>query len=216
MIRKLHASAIATAIALCPILCRAQDLTAPATSTAPPAAVTEQVAQAKAKQDAIKEGNRAFAGLELGVGLSFTVDIGKRDRIGNATLVNGVIRVDDENNDRARVMLESHYFLTPGVGGNNPDDPTVKPARWGIGPFVAIQPGSDEVIEAIGMGLMIGLRRGDSGQSFNLGFGYVVDPNTRVLGDDLRPNAPLPPGETEIRYKDTAQNGYLILTSFSF
>ena len=211
MIDRLTAITAAIAIAVCPATSHAQDGGPPN-----PAAIANEAAEFEAKQEAIKAGNRAFAGLELGVGLSFTIDRGERDRIGNAVLVNGLVRVDDQNNNRARVMLESHYFLTPGVGGNNPDDPTVRPARWGIGPFVAIQPGSDEVIEAIGMGVMIGLRRGDSGQSFNLGFGYVVDPNTRVLGDGLTADAPLPPGETEIRYKETAQSGILILSSFSF
>ena len=211
MINRLKGVAAAIVIAVCPATSHAQDSAPPDT-----AAVADEATKFKIEQQAIEAGNKAFAGLELGVGLSFTIDRGERDRIGNAVLVNGLVRVDDQNNNRARVMLESHYFFTPGVGGNNRDDPTVKPARWGIGPFVAIQPGSDEVIEAIGMGVMIGLRRGDSGQSFNLGFGYVVDPNTRVLGDGLTADAPLPPGETDIRYKETAQSGILILSSFSF
>jgi hypothetical protein len=209
MIDRLKMLGAAIAVALLPGTAHAQD-------NAPPAPAALQEPTATERQKAIKEGNRAFAGLELGVGLSFTIDRGRRDRIGSAMLVNDVVRVDDQNNNRARVMLESHYFFTPGVGGNNPDDPTETPARWGFGPFVAIQPGSEEVIEAIGMGVMIGLRRGDTGQSFNLGIGYVVDPNTRVLGDGLEANVPLPPGETDIRYKETAQSGVLILTSFSF
>jgi len=215
MIDKLNAIGAAIAIAVCPNVSHAQDMGPPAAAPSP-AATADQVTEAKARQDAIKAGNSAFAGVELGVGLSFTIDRGRRDRIGNATLVKNVVRVEDQNNNRARVMLESHYFFTPGVGGNDPDDPTVRAARWGVGPFVAIQPGSEEVIEAIGMGIMIGLRRGNSGESFNLGVGYVVDPNTRVLGDGLEANQPLPPGETEIRYKDTAQSGILILSSFSF
>lgn len=207
----LHLIATAMAVLLCPSISHAQGMAAP-----DPAAIAEQDAQAKAENQKIADGNRAFAGLELGIGLSFTIDRGTRDRIGSATLVNGVVRVDDQNNNRARVMLESHYFLTPGVGSDEAENPMGKVARWGIGPFVAIQPGSDEVIEAIGMGVMVGLRRGRTGQSFNLGFGYVVDPNTRVLGDGLAPNQPLPSGETDIRYKETAQSGFLILSSFSF
>ena len=173
-------------------------------------------ADAAAKQAAADASNSKFAGLDFGVGLSFTRDDGTRDRIASASLVNGIVRVDDENNDRARVMLESHYFFTPkanfGLFGDNSGDIR----HVGVGPFVALQPGTDEIIEAIGMGLMVGFRRGDSGQSFNLGFGYVIDPNTRVLGDGLKADQPLPAGETEIRYKDASQGGFLILSSFSF
>lgn len=173
-------------------------------------------ADAATKEAAADASNSKFAGLDFGVGLSFTRDDGKRDRIASASLVNGIVRVDDENNDRARVMLESHYFFTPkanfGLFGDNSGD--IK--HVGVGPFVALQPGTDEIIEAIGMGLMVGFRRGDSGQSFNLGFGYVIDPNTRVLGDGLKGDQPLPAGETEIRFKDASQGGFLILSSFSF
>ena len=173
-------------------------------------------ADTAAKQAAADASNSKFAGLDFGVGLSFTRDDGTRDRIASASLVNGIVRVEDENNDRARVMLESHYFFTPkaklGRFRVNSDD--IK--QFGVGPFVALQPGTDEIIEAIGMGLMVGFRRGDSGQSFNLGLGYVIDPNTRVLGDGLKADQPLPAGETEIRYKDASQGGFLILSSFSF
>ena len=165
---------------------------------------------------AVAASNRQFAGLDFGIGLTFTIDIGNRDRIGAASLVDGLVRIDDDNNDRARVMLESHYFFTPGASTQVSATEPARLARWGIGPFVALQPGTDEVIEAIGMGIMIGFRRGTTGQSFNIGFGGVVDPNTRVLGDGIRKNQPLPGNEAEIRYKDVAQTGYLILTSFSF
>ena len=194
-----------------------QPTPAPAPAPAPAAAAVADAAAVKAKQDAATEaGNRSFAGLEFGVGLSFTIDIGKRDRIGNASIVNGLVRVGDENNDRARVMLESHYLFTPDIDLGFFGDNSGAIKKWGIGPFIALQPGTDEVIEAIGMGVMIGFRRAESGQSFNLGFGYAVDPNTQVLGDDIRANAPLPVGETEIRYKNVAQTLLLILSSFSF
>nr|GFD60909.1 hypothetical protein [Tanacetum cinerariifolium] len=75
----------------------------------------------------------------------------------------------------------------------------------------------DDVIEAIGMGLMIGFRRDEtSTQSFNFGIGLVVDPNTRVLGDGILANRALPIGETEVRYKEELQKGILFLSSFSF
>lgn len=159
-----------------------------------------------------------FGGLEFGVGLSFTADVGTSDRVSDAELVNGIVRVKDENNGIARIMLESHYLFTP----NRTSLFGVPAGRWGHGPFVAIQPGTDDIIQAIGAGWMIGFRRPapatgeDTGQSFNIGFGVVVDPNTRILGDGIVANQPLPAGETAIRYTEEMQIGALLLFSFSF
>jgi hypothetical protein len=170
------------------------------------------------QQNSSPPGRQRFGGIEFGVGLSFTLDVGSSDRVRDAMLVNGVVRVKDEDNGVARIMLESHYFFTPHHRGlfGTPSQ------QWGHGPFVAIQPGTDNIIQAIGAGWMIGFRRPEltpgenTGQSFNIGLGVVVDPNTRILGDGIRPNQPLPAGETEIRYTEEMQIGALLLFSFSF
>ncbi|RXD05009.1 hypothetical protein EQZ23_07725 [Sphingomonas sp. UV9] len=182
---------------------------------------------ASALTAALAPPKQTFGGLDLGAGLSFTLDLGKLNRISRASAVNGIVRSDDQDNGRARIMLESHYFFTPCtwnfLGLKNPckakdgwqvADP--KEARWGLGPFIAVQPGSDNIIDAIGMGIMVGARREQSAQSFNLGIGIVFDPNTRVLGDGIIENQPLPIGEIEVRYRETLQTGILVLTSFSF
>lgn len=157
------------------------------------------------------DGSRDFAGLKLGVGLSLTIDFGGIDRVNEAELVNDIVRVTDEDDARARVMLESHYFFTP-------DRAFLVPSgNWGVGPFVAVQPGTDEIIEAAALGVMVGFKRPDTtGQSFNIGLGVSVDPNTRVLGSGLRADEPLPSGETAIRYREESQYGWVILTSFTF
>ncbi|MFS0772250.1 hypothetical protein [Sphingomonas sp. 1P08PE] len=209
-------------------------MTAAAQEAAPPAADSPRVEKArlddrsealKAEQDKIAErlktlapdedepapggqdsdGPGSFAGLKLGVGLSLTIDIGDRDRVSEAQLVDRTVRVTDQDNGRARIMLESHYFFKPGSRDDR-----------GIGPFIAIQPGSGEIIDAIGAGLMFGFRREKSTQSFNIGVGLVFDPNTRILGDGFVANQPAPDGETEVRYRETLQTGVLLLTSFSF
>lgn len=153
-------------------------------TAAPPLAVTAKKEASSAVEadgagsavDAPSTGGRqTFGGLDLGVGLSFTLDVGKLDRISRASVVNGVVRTDDQDNGRARIMLESHYFFTPCtwnfLGLKNPcetkdgyrvADP--KLARWGLGPFIAIQPGSENIIDAIGMGIMVGARREQSGR----------------------------------------------------
>lgn len=153
-----------------------------------------------------------FAGLKLGVGLSLTIDLGDNDRIEEAAIVDGIVRVSDENNSRARIMLESHYFFT-----GNKRFLGSSAGNWGIGPFIAVQPGSDEIIEAIGGGVMVGFRRaGDSNSSWNLGLGIVVDPDVRILGDGFTANQPPPGSETDIRFKEKSQAGLLIISSFSF
>ncbi|WP_423604173.1 hypothetical protein [Sphingomonas sp. MS122] len=197
----------------------------------PPEKKDDDKSEGKKPEEKKEDGKQKFGGIEFGVGVSFTADLGSRDRIGEAMLdPNGIVRVKDENNGRARIMLESHYFFTPcgrvfGINGLGRNECTIEngrvksraPASWGIGPFVALQPGDENVIEAIGMGFMIGFRKNpETTQSFNFGIGYVVDPNTRVLGDGVLQDQPLPVGETEIRYKETAQSGLLFLASFSF
>ncbi|MES2834033.1 MAG: hypothetical protein V4707_04895 [Pseudomonadota bacterium] len=154
---------------------------------------------------------REFAGLDLGVGISVTFDFGGIERISEAEVVSGVVRVKDEDDARARIMLESHYFFTP---SGTPFG--VAQGDWGVGPFVAIQPGTDEVIEAAALGVMMGFRREGTGDSFNIGIGVAVDPNTRTLGDGIERDMPLPVGETAVRYKEESQFGLVILTSFTF
>lgn len=170
-----------------------------------------------------KGPTQPFGGIEFGVGVSLTLDRGDRDRVSEAVLdTNGIVRVADQNNNPARIMLESHYFFTPCgrslLGRKNlcSDNAESEKLQWGAGPFIALQPGGENVIDAIGMGLMIGFRRGQTSQSFNFGIGYVVDPNTKVLGNGISEDQPLPAGETEIRLKETAQSGLLFLASFSF
>ncbi len=159
------------------------------------------------------EEKRDFAGLKFGVGLSLTMDTGKNDRVNEANVVNDIVRVTEDSNDIPRIMLESHYFFKPDVTFMK----AVKAENWGHGPFVALQPGTEDIIEAISLGWMFGFKREDSKtNSWNIGIGMVVDPNVKILGDGIEENQPLPTGETEVRLKETSQWGIIILTSFSF
>ncbi|NWG92413.1 MAG: hypothetical protein HXY21_07875 [Parvularculaceae bacterium] len=181
------------------------------------------------KEDGPPPGTQNFAGLNFGVGISSTFDLGRNDRVTEAEVVAGLVRVTDQDNVRARIMLESHYFFVPrpDCSDRNTRHQKVKLAglaanscsqtEWGVGPFVALQPGTNEIIEAIGMGVMVGFKRSrDSSNSFNIGVGIVYDPNTRTLGPDIIDGQPLPAGETEIRYLEQDQVGLLVLSSFSF
>ena len=151
-----------------------------------------------------------FHGLSWGAGISVTFDLGGLERINDAEVVAGVVRVNDEDDVRARIMLESHYFFTPGAKFG------LEAGDWGHGPFVAIQPGTDDIVEAAALGWMVGFRQGGSDRSFNIGLGIAVDPNVRTLGDGIERNQPLPVGETAVRYREEAQYGVVLLFSQSF
>lgn len=183
---------------------------------APDAATTLEQARTYADfEDAMAERKAAqeFGGVELGAGFSLTFDLGKNKRVASAQIVNDIVRVTDQNNALARLLLETHYFFKPQADGPF----GLPPDMWGLGPFVAIQPGEERIIEAIGLGVMIGFRREETKtNSFNIGVGAIIDPNTRILGDGFVANAAPPAGEVEVRYRETSQLGWMILTSFSF
>jgi hypothetical protein len=160
-----------------------------------------------------QDGQCRFGGIELGAGLSFTLDLGRNDRVARAEVVNGIVRVTDLDNGRARVLFEGHYFLKPDhafLGFSS-----VPAGDWGFGPFIAIQPGANDAIGAFGGGFMIGFRTNET-QSFNIGVGVIFDPDTQILGEGIVANEPLPAGETQIRYQETTQTGVMIIASFGF
>lgn len=172
-----------------------------------------------------KSGGTKLSDLPLGAGIGFTYDLGRRDRIREAVLSEtGLVRVSRTENVRARIVFDAHYFFKPRgsfLGLENTVDKNNKltNAEWGFGPFVAVQPGTDEVIDAIGGGLMLGLKRkseADDPSSFNIGIGVMYDLNAQVLGDGIVENQALPEGEKQIRYENTSQSGLLLMTSFSF
>ena len=176
---------------------------------------SEEENKAADRKAKIEAATRQFAGLNFGVGLTLTLDTGNNDRVENAELVNGIVRVTEERNDIPRIMLETHYFFMP--NRNFLWMMSVPWKEWGVGPFVGIQNGSNEIIEAIAAGVMLGFRRNaETTDSFNLGIGMVVDPSVKILGDGMKENRTLPVGETQIRYKKTSQWGVLLLCSYAF
>jgi len=51
-----------------------------------------------------------FKGPEFGVGLALTIDTGQNERVSDASVVEGFVRVGDEGGATSNVWLESHYF----------------------------------------------------------------------------------------------------------
>ncbi|PAJ73389.1 hypothetical protein CJF42_16115 [Pseudoalteromonas sp. NBT06-2] len=155
----------------------------------------EEVAKSKSK------GSTIFDDLGFGMGISYTMNASSGDRVKSATVVDGIVRVDKESNGTPRIVLEAHYIPDYNQNGR------------GFGPFVALQPGDENIISAVALGGMYAWKRDDEGNSFNIGVGIVADPNTQVLGDGIIANEPLPGNEIEIRYKEETSYGVMILFS---
>ena len=177
----------------------------------------------------------------VGVGLGFNIDVGGKTRVDTARIVRDpatggeVVRVDRTRTDVPRVVAEAHYLFPLGRGdGRSCQGPATRNddgketsavgcgaeeavSRIGAGPFLALQPG-DDFIDAVGAGLMLGIRTGAlfPDDRVQIGVGYFADPNTRVLGDGFAPNKPPPPGETQVRYKDVTKSGILVLLTYGF
>jgi hypothetical protein len=104
------------------------------------------------------------------------------------------------------------------ISALNPEDKR----WWGIGPFVAAQPGSSQIITAVGGGLMLGWRRkaGSTPSGFGLGLGYEAIPNAQVLGPEFvnGQKAPLGPNgqPLPIRYETQDKGALLGILSVSF
>lgn len=167
-------------------------------------------------------GKQTFGGINFGVGVAFSYDLGSNGRVSDASVVDGIVRVNRTENVRARFVLESHFLFTPtNIGGVKRFfgfENTATEKNWGVGPFIALQPGGAEaIIDAIGAGVMVGLRRSGTGtDSFNIGVGVLYDLNVQTLGDGILENMPLPGLEEEVRFKRQEQSGLLIMSSYSF
>ena len=158
----------------------------------------------------VEQPDKDFMGIMFGVGVAFTLDWGGQSRVKDAELVNNIVRVTESQDGEARVLLEVHHFWP--IGGATREE-----ALYGFGPFVSVQPGSDDVIDSLGIGVMVGMRRSPkSDNSLNIGLGLIVDPNSQLLGDGIVANQPLSAGETSIRYKTEYETGFLLMASFSF
>ncbi len=142
-----------------------------------------------------------FQRLGFGLGLGWTHNLGPR-RVDSVTVVNRIVRIDNERNDLVRFMPEMHVWI------DRWDE-----QRWSWGPFLTVAPGS-RIIDAVGFGLMMGYRPHRHDQySFNVGIGGTLDLDARVLGDGLIANEPLPARETTARTKQTTAAGLLVLFS---
>jgi hypothetical protein len=159
----------------------------------------------------------------FGIALGLSTNVTGPNIVTNATIdANGIVRVNTRANTAAGFMLESHYYIFPRISadmlsGAKPDN-----RSWGIGPFVAAQPGSSQIIQAVGAGVMLGFRRpkGSTPSGFGLGVGYEAIPAAQILGSEFVPGQPAPVGPTgsplPIRYETQDKGSLLLVLSVTF
>jgi len=146
----------------------------------------------KAKAEAAVRAEREktfFAGWGLGI-----VDMhNKNALITDVTVENGIVRVREEEKWTARVLLETHWYSN-------------WTCQWlCTGPFVGAGLSTSSFIDAVVFGLVFGSGPlvGDLKPRYNFGIGTGRRFKVKTLGDGITPNEPLPPGETQVRYKTT-------------
>lgn len=204
----------------------------------------EQAEMEMQESTEMEEATKDFLGLKWGLGIGVMGGFGGGDAVEKASLVgtNKIVRVDEEGDMRPQMFLEMHVFFAnfggdrmeswrgyrkrkveawkqaTGEKGEAPAmmDEDEAPLR-GFGPFIAVQGGDDEVINALALGVMWGFRRdAKADNSVNVGFGLSFDPSVQVLGHGIKEGQPLPPGETELRFKKEGQFGWAFMASFTF
>jgi len=160
----------------------------------------------------------------FGVALGLTANVTGPDIVNSAIVdANGIVRVNTRANTTAGFMLETHYFIWPPPDLKLINGTIADPRWWGTGPFVAAQPGSSQIIQAVGAGWMIGFRRpkGSTPSAFGLGVGYEAIPTAQVLGSpDFVNGKPAPIGPNgmplSIRYETQDKGSVLVVLSVSF
>jgi hypothetical protein len=99
------------------------------------------ISEEKAKEPIIivVPESKELKGLGFGVGIGLTFDLHRNNRIGEAALVDGRVRITESSDVIAGFVFESHYFFP--FAPNLPGLPAGIPAM-GHGPFAAIEVGS--------------------------------------------------------------------------
>ena len=194
------------------------------------AAMPADTAAKAAKAQEAEEQNRkdALADFKTGAALGISIVLGGDDVIDEAAVVDKRIVVTRRAKDQPRAALEAHQLFTANPfsenGRQTMRDQLIACGKsaldcpmFGLGPFAAIQTGSDNSISSAGLGVMLGLRsdpRRDS--SFNVGLGLVWDTRVRGLASGFVEGQPLPAGETEVRFTERSARRMMVTLSFAF
>lgn len=177
--------------------------------------------EAEQRRDALEDFKR-------GAGLGVTVTTGGDDRVEDARVVDNRIVVTKERTTIPRLMFEFHQLFTQNIltaeGREKArrqivrcEAQPIECPMIGVGPFVALQTSSESALDAVGVGVMIGLRNDPRKEaSFNVGLGVVWDSNIRVLANGFTDGGTLPAGETDVRFKEKSSTSLMLGFSFGF
>jgi hypothetical protein len=153
-----------------------------------------------------------------GPGFIVNLDGGGHKPVKTASVINGVVRVDEEEDVKYGLGIEVHKMVW-GTEWTRKND--LSYTSLSLGPYVAILPSANEPVDAIGVGLLCSLFSRDVRDekapfALNLGIGFYVDPSTRILADGFKDGKPLPEGETDVRFRSVLQSGVEAVISFSY
>lgn len=142
--------------------------------------------------------NDKIYGMNFGVGLSFVFL--------NDTIVEEIsihsdeISIDKEYKSRAIVMLESHY---------------ISQKYWNWGPFISVGIASDDGVDPLstfGGGLMKSFGRSSS-RPWNIGAGFYIQNNAKVLRDDFKDGDTTDETDTTYLTKQRDVRGWMLMFS---
>ena len=142
-----------------------------------------------------------FQNFGFGLGFGWTHNLGAR-RVDSVTVVNGIVRIDNERNDLVRFMPEIHVWI------DRWDE-----QRWSWGPFLTVAPGA-RIVDAVGFGLMMGYRPHRTITTVSTS--ALAAPSIWTLASwatDSSPTSLCRSGETTARTKQTTAAGLLVLFS---
>jgi len=164
-----------------------------------------EISAAAERQLAEEKGQENFVSLNFGAGLFAGFDIGGKQRVDSARVVNGIVRVEEKSDAQLGFILEAHRFF--GLDSSN---------KFGIGPYIGVIASNENVFSAASAGVMFGFRPEGTSKSLNIGIGGIVYPSVKVLGEGIEANQPIPQNETEVRTQKITKYGIAIVASFGF
>ena len=155
-----------------------------------------------------QQQSQPFAGINWGPALAFTFL--SEEVVNEVSIVDSTVRVDHAIEQRAILMLESHYFFTFA------DD------QYGVGPFIAIGIVGEDGIDPLSTystGIMFGAKTGgkdDLTQSWNIGFGYFIDSSANVLREQYSDGQTVTISDPTALLKKDDIDGFALMFSATF
>ena len=151
----------------------------------------------------------------FGVGLVLNIDTGSHKPVKNANIINGIVRVEEEDDVKYGIGLEVHKFLWGTTWQNKKIDNFS--GGLAIGPYVSVLPSPNDIFDVIGVGVVFGFHGGKKNTwSMNIGIGGYVDPKTKILASGFNDGEAPPANETSVRFKTVTQYGFQSVLSFSY